>query len=204
MGGAGSEGAELSGTARIIRVADPADAAQLLEIYRPFVTDSAVSFELVPPTAEQLAERVVRTLERTPWLVYEIDGTVAGYAYASRHRDRAAYQWSVEVSAYVRPDVRRGGIARQLYDRLFEVLSWQGFYNAYAGITLPNQPSVRFHEALGFLPVGVYHNVGFKFGRWHDVAWYERALRTHEPPSSPPIPLSDAELRRIMNSRLHV
>ncbi len=173
-----------------IRLAAPGDAEELQEIYAPFVTDTAVSFELTPPTAAEVAQRVTSTLERTPWLVYEVDGRVIGYAYASRHRERAAYQWSVEVSAYVRPEGRRGGVARSLYEKLFEILALQGFFSAFAGITLPNDASVAFHVALGFQPVGVFHSIGFKAGRWHDVAWLERALRTYEGPTDPPVPLS--------------
>jgi phosphinothricin acetyltransferase len=136
-----------------------------------------------------MAQRIASVLERTPWLVWEENGAVLGYAYASRHRDRAAYQWSVEVSAYVRGDARKRGIAAELYRRLFAVLEAQGFYNAYAGITLPNPASVALHTAVGFTPVGVYRNIGFKNGRWHDVGWYERALATHSTPDNAPIPL---------------
>ena len=177
------------------RIATAADAASILEIYRPFVVSTAVSFELEPPSVAQMAERLRSTLERTPWLICESAGQLSGYAYASPHRDRAAYQWCVEVSAYVHPAHRRGGLARLLYDRLFQVLQWQGFHNAYAGITLPNEPSVRFHQALGFQLVGVYHAIGFKLGRWHDVAWYERALQPHRLPSGNPVPFADPDVR---------
>ncbi|MEO7040657.1 MAG: arsinothricin resistance N-acetyltransferase ArsN1 family B [Gemmatimonadaceae bacterium] len=159
-----------------IRLATVADGAALAEIYRPAVTESATSFELEPPDGSTMAERIQNVLKRTPWLVWERDGTVLGYAYASTHRERAAYQWSVEVSAYVHRDVTRMGIARSLYTTLFETLSTQGFRNAYAGITLPNDASVGLHTAMGFTPVGVYHGVGYKNGTWHDVGWFERSL----------------------------
>src|SRR5688572_31295120 len=103
---------------------------------------------MVPPTVDEMAQRISTTLQRTPWLVYEQDGRVTGYAYASKHRDRVAYQWSVEVSAYVLREARRTGMARALYERLFEILAMQGFYSAFAGITLPNNASVAFHRAL--------------------------------------------------------
>lgn len=172
-----------------LRLAGPADGAALAAIYRPAVTHSATSFELEPPDGAEMARRVAHLTARTPWLVCEAGGAVAGYAYASPHRDRAAYQWAVEVSAYVRGDVHRAGVARALYAALFGVLAAQGFRAAYAGITLPNAASVGFHAALGFTPVGVYRGVGYKHGAWHDVAWLERALapRTPEPP--PPVPL---------------
>jgi phosphinothricin acetyltransferase len=179
-----------------IRIAAPGDAEQILRIYRPFVTESAVSFELEVPSSTEMADRIQHTLIRTPWLVCHNQGLVAGYAYATAHRERKAYQWSVEVSAYVEPDTRRAGIARALYSRLFEILSLQGYFNAFAGITLPNAASQRFHEALGFSMIGVYHNIGFKLGRWHDVVWYERALQPHSPDPSPPMPFSDAAIQR--------
>lgn len=174
----------------LIRIATAGDAKQIADIYRPYVTDSAVSFELTPPDAAEVSRRIATVTQTLPWLVYELAGGVAGYAYASKHRDRAAYQWSVEVSAYTRADVRRTGLARALYERLFEILRRQGFYNAYAGITLPNPASEAFHRALGFEPVGVYRSIGFKQGAWHDVAWSVRTLRPHDPPIGPPIPFA--------------
>jgi L-amino acid N-acyltransferase YncA len=182
-----------------IRLATPADAVEIAAIYRPFVEETAISFELEAPNAGAMAQRIETTLQRTPWLVCERNRAVAGYAYASKHRDRAAYQWSVEVSAYVRADLRRGGVARRLYERLFEILAAQNFVNAYAGITLPNDASVGFHESLGFTPVGVFHNIGFKFGRWHDVAWYERPLADHVVPSGPPTQLPELASTTLNN-----
>lgn len=134
-----------------------------------------------------MARRVARVLKRTPWLVLERHGTVLGYAYATPHRDRAAYQWSVEVSAYVHSDVHRQGVARMLYSSLFAGLVVQGFRNAYAGITLPNPQSVGFHSAVGFTPVGVYRGIGYKHGAWHDVIWLERPLAPRVP--NPPVPV---------------
>jgi phosphinothricin acetyltransferase len=173
-----------------VRMATVADAEAIQQIYAPFVTDTSVSFEMVPPTVDEMAQRISTTLQRTPWLVFEQDGRVTGYAYASKHRDRAAYQWSVEVSAYVLPEARRSGVARELYERLFEILATQGFYSAFAGITLPNEASVAFHRALGFRDIGVFHSIGYKFGQWHDTGWLERPLRSYDSPSDPPIPLS--------------
>ena len=151
------------------------------------------SFELHAPDSDEMGRRIARVTTRTPWLVCEATGEVAGYAYASSHRERPAYQWSVEVSAYVRDDFKRRGIGRALYSSLIAVLILQGFRNAYAGITLPNDASVRFHEALGFATVGVYRRVGYKLGAWHDVMWLARTLAPHD--ASPPIPLSLPELR---------
>ncbi len=160
-----------------IRDAKPGDAPALLDIYRPFVTDTAVSFELEPPTAAEFEARIASAQSQWAWLVAERDGQVAGYAYGSAFRTRAAYRWTVEVSAYVHPAHRGQGIARALYRRLFEVLAEKGYCNAYAGIALPNDASVAFHQALGFSHVGVFHRAGWKFGQWHDVSWWEKTLR---------------------------
>jgi L-amino acid N-acyltransferase YncA len=161
----------------VVREAVVADVPALLEIYRPFVTDTAVSFEIEPPTLEEFQARVLAAQERWSWLVAERNGEVLGYAYGSAFRTRAAYRFTAETSAYVGPAHRGLGIARALYERLFVVLAAKGYANAYAGIALPNDPSVAFHEALGFSHVGTFHRAGWKFGRWHDVAWWERRLR---------------------------
>jgi L-amino acid N-acyltransferase YncA len=174
----------------MIRLATTADGPALAAIYAPAVTANTTSFELEPPDGAEMARRAESLMTRTPWLVCEFQSAVIGYAYASPHRDRWAYQWSVEVSAYVDANAQRRGVARALYTSLFAVLAMQGFRNAYAGITLPNEASVRFHEAIGFTPVGVYRGVGYKFGAWHDVIWLERALAPRIVDPSSPIPLS--------------
>lgn len=173
-----------------IRLAVPSDGPAVANIYRPAVEESATSFELVPPDGAEMAGRIGQVIAQTPWLVCETDEHVIGYAYASPHRARAAYQWSVEVSAYVRVEARQSGVARALYTSLFTMLAYQGFRNAYAGITLPNIPSVRLHTSLGFTPVGTYRGVGYKFGAWHNVTWFERLLAPHDPDPATPTPLS--------------
>ncbi len=152
---------------------------------------SAISFELDPPDASEMARRVAATLDYTPWLVAEREGRVIGYAYAGRHRERPAYRWSVDVSVYVHPDAHRLGVARALYTSLFAVLVVQRFRNAYAGITLPNPPSVGLHISMGFIPVGVYRGVGYKNGAWHDTGWFERALAPRVVEPEPPRPLPE-------------
>lgn len=175
----------------MIRIAEPNDAAAVAEIYRPAVTERATSFELDPPDADEIRTRIAKTLEKFPWLVAEEGGRVVGYAYAGPHRTRAAYQWSVEVSAYVAESQHRRGVGRSLYEALFRVLVLQGYHNAYAGITLPNAASEGFHRSVGFAPVGVFRGIGFKFGRWWDVEWLERALVPRQDTApAPPIPLA--------------
>jgi L-amino acid N-acyltransferase YncA len=160
----------------LIRLAQPIDGAAVAEIYRPAVVERATSFELEPPDAIEMSRRITMCLERLPWLVAMDGEEVVGYAYASPHRSRPAYRWSVEVSAYVDPKVQRRGVGRSLYEALFRVLVLQGYRNAYAGVTLPNEASERFHRGVGFTPVGVFRHIGFKLGAWHDVAWLERSL----------------------------
>jgi L-amino acid N-acyltransferase YncA len=173
-----------------IRLAAARDAEALLAIYAPIVAETTISFELEPPTLEEMQRRITTTLPHYPWLVCEAAGEVHGYAYASKHRERAAYQWSVDVSGYTHRRARRSGVGRALYTSLFALLRLQGFYNAYAGITLPNQASVGIHEALGFRPLGVYTSVGYKLGGWHDVGWWQLALRERAAAPQPPTPFA--------------
>ena len=164
-----------------IRDATQSDAGALLAIYTPFVRDTAVSFELDPPTVDAFAERIARAHTKWAWLVAERGGRVAGYAYGSAFRERAAYRFSVEVSAYVAPGSRGTGVGRFLYEALFEILMAKGFCTAFAGITVPNDASVGFHRALGFTEVGVFRRAGWKFGAWHDVSWWQRPLQDRPP-----------------------
>jgi len=174
--------------AATIRLATENDAEQIQAIYVPYVLHTAISFELGPPTVEEMRQRIVKTVQHWPWLVCENKGEVLGYAYASRYRERAAYKWSVEVSVYIDERFHRLGIGRALYSPLFKLLALQGFYNAYAGITLPSSASVGLHESLGFQPVGVYRAAGYKLGAWHDVGWWQLMLRAS---TIPPEPLKD-------------
>jgi phosphinothricin acetyltransferase len=179
--------------ASIIRIAEPADASGILAIYAPYCDSSPVSFEVVAPTVDQMAERIARILAEFPWLVCEIDGQIAGYVYAARHRERAAYRWAVEVAVYVATSFHRRGVGRALYKSLMAILAEQNYFKAYAGITLPNPSSVGLHEAVGFTQVGYYPGVGYKLGRWLDVGWWQRALRPEV--ESPPEPRPFAAIR---------
>jgi phosphinothricin acetyltransferase len=167
------------------RDATPADAGRLLDIYSPYVSDSATSFETAVPTLEEFASRITKYASEWCWLVAEMDGEIAGYAYGGQHRERAAYRWSVETSAYVHSSFQGRGLAKALYFELFSRLAERGYCNALAVIVLPNPASIRLHESVGFEPIGVFKRAGWKFGQWHDVAWYQRAIR-NEPPCAEP------------------
>lgn len=165
-----------------VRRAGEADAPAMLDIYAPIVRATAISFELEPPTLDDFRARVRKALQGWEWLVAERDGQLLGYAYGSAHRERAAYRWSVETSAYVAPAAQRLGVGGRLYAQLLPRLAALGYCNAFAGIALPNEASVALHRRAGFREVGVFPTVGHKLGRWHDVGWYHARLR-EEPPA---------------------
>lgn len=159
-----------------LRTAGPSDAASIQAIYAPVVETTPISFEEVAPSVAEMAARIERFLDGYPVLVAERDGVVQGYAYGSRHRERAAYRLSCDVTVYVSEAARGQGVGRRLYEALLADLAARGYHAAFAAITLPNAASVALHEAVGFTHVGVYREVGFKFGRWHDVGWWQRLL----------------------------
>jgi phosphinothricin acetyltransferase len=160
-----------------IRPATLADAEPLLAIYRPIVLHTTISFELEPPTLKEFRQRMEKALAGWAWLVAEVDGRLAGYAYGTAHRPRAAYQYAVETSAYVHPDYYRQGIGRKLYLQLLPALAEKGFCNAYAAIALPNEASIALHRQVGFEYIGTFPSAGRKFGRWQDVSWWHCRLR---------------------------
>jgi L-amino acid N-acyltransferase YncA len=159
-----------------IRAAKADDAEAVARIYAPIVESTPDSFELVAPDAAEMRRRIAATSASHAWLVASLQGEVAGYAYGTAHRARPAYRTSVEVSVFVAPAAQRRGIARRLYDALLRELAARGYHRAFAGITASNESSVAFHRSVGFTPVGVFHEIGFKFGRWHDTSWWERDL----------------------------
>jgi len=175
-----------------IRVARPSDAGAVQAIYAPYVAETAISFELEPPGVEEVAHRMEIIGQRYPWLIYELDGEVVGYAYATVHRERAAYGWSADGAVYLSPQAHRRGIGRALYQRLAAILNLQGVHSLYGGITLPNAGSVGLHEACGFVHVGVYREVGYKFGAWHDVGWWGIKLNPPAKDPKPPTSFSPA------------
>jgi L-amino acid N-acyltransferase YncA len=179
-----------------LRHADPsADAAACAAIYAPYVATSVISLEEVPPTAQEFGRRIERISDRYPYLVAEDEGRVVAFAYASLHRERAAYRWACESSVYVDEAHRRRGTGRALYVALFDLLLRQGLQVVCAGITLPNEASVALHELFGFELIGVYRRIGWKAGAWHDVGWWQLDLcePTSEVPPEPGLPVRLAE-----------
>lgn len=163
-----------------IRLATTGDAREVLAIYAPIVRETAITYETEVPSESEIAGRIEATLQAYPWLCCEIDGRFAGYAYASRFRTRTAYQWTAETTVYVADWARKRGVARGLYASLLECCRVMGYRTAVGVIGLPNEPSVRFHLAMGFVEVGVFHRCGYKFNQWQDAGWYERAIGEYE------------------------
>ncbi|GAA4730853.1 GNAT family N-acetyltransferase [Flavisolibacter ginsenosidimutans] len=177
-----------------VRLAKAGDAGSILEIYAPHVLYNACTFETHVPSVEEFEARITKCLQKFPWLVCEIDGRIAGYVYASPHREREAYQWTCESSVYVHKDFKGKGIGRELYKTLFQLLKMQGLVNVYAGITLPNDASVRLHEVCGFQLFAEYDNIGYKLGAWQKVGWWKLQLNKHELKPSPPLLFSELNL----------
>lgn len=169
-----------------IRLARPTDAPAITAIYAHYVTQTVISFEMIPPTVDEMARRIEQTLAQFPWLVATEGDAVVGYAYAGKHSERAAYQWSTDASVYLHKEWHGRDLGRTLYSALFAMLRTLGYINVYGGITLPNPASVGLHEAMGLIPVGIYHHVGYKYGAWHDVGWWQGPLQDLVDDPSPP------------------
>lgn len=174
----------------VIRLATAKDAEAILAIYAPFIENTSFTFETEVPSVAAFAERIEHYSDNWPWLVCEAGGTIAGYAYASRYRERVAYQWSVESSVYVHDEFQRAGVARALYAALFEILGKQGFRNVYAVINLPNDKSVAFHESCGFSYFATYEQVGYKLGKWKNVGWWRLVLNGFDEEPAAPVAFS--------------
>lgn len=170
-----------------IRPALATDASAILDIYAPYILYKPTSFETELPDLKTFSERIMSYQERWPWLVYESEGVIAGYAYAAKHRDRPGYQWCVETSVYISESFQFKGIATRLYHVLFHILKYQGCRNVYAGITMPNENSVHLHEKLGFKKIADYVNIGYKCNRWNTVRWYELQLNDYNNDPDPVI-----------------
>ena len=169
-----------------VRDAQQSDAAACAAIYRPYVSDTAITFEIEPPSDAEMAARMATAASTHAWLVLQDTGRVVGYAYAHAFASRAAYRWACETSVYLEPGRRRTGGGRALYEELLGRLAARGFRRAIAGMTLPNEASQGLHRALGFEPVGTYHHIGWKNGSWHDVAWVQKTISSEQDPPAEP------------------
>lgn len=156
-----------------IRLATLDDAECILEIYKPYVLETPISFETEVPSIQEFRERLAEKLGKFPWLVFERDGEILGYAYAGPFKNRRAYAWSVESTVYVQRGLHRSGLGKALYGKLIEVVKHQGAVNVIGGITLPNDASVGLHEHFGFVPVARFRDAGFKMGKWWDVGYWQ-------------------------------
>ncbi len=168
------------------------DAAGLLAVYKPYVETTAITFEYEVPSVEEFGKRINAIIPEYPWLVCEKEGIITGYAYAHKHRDRTAYQWSPESTVYLNETYHGRGIARVLYEAVFEILKLQGFINVYAGVLASNMKSNAFHRAMGFEEIGVYRNIGYKLGEWHSNYWYQLHLLPHI--INPSVPQKTADI----------
>jgi phosphinothricin acetyltransferase len=173
----------------LIRIASTDDRHDIAEIYAPVVRQTHISFELAPPTPEEMARRITAALENHVFLVAEEAGCINGYAYASKYRDKPAYAWSTETTIYVREGMHGKGIGRALYASLLRILAAQNYRRAFAGIALPNAGSVALHEAAGFRHIGTNPEAGFKFDRWHDLGWWSLQINDRQGAPAPPLPL---------------
>jgi phosphinothricin acetyltransferase len=182
-----------------IRIATRDDANEIVDIYSPSVLNAAISFETEVPSIGEMQKRIETCLQKYPWIVSVIDEKIAGYVYASKHREREAYQWSCECSVYVHNDFKGKGIGKLLYHLLFQILKLQGFRNVYAGITLPNDASVHLHERCGFKPFAKYDNIGYKFGNWHTVGWWKLQINNYDLQPPPPLKISELNSETLHN-----
>ena len=179
-----------------VSLATTNDAQQIIGIYSPNILNAAISFETEVPAIEEMQNRITIILQKYPWIVCKVEGKIAGYVYASKHRDREAYQWSCECTVYMHNDFKGKGIGKELYQLLFKILKLQGYRNVYAGITLPNEASIILHEKCGFKHFATYENTGYKFGKWHSVGWWKLQINDYD--LQPPPPLKISELNSEM------
>lgn len=162
-----------------IRIACKEDAKRLLEIYAPYILNTAITFEYIVPSLEEFEKRIIKTIKNYPYLVAEKDGCVVGYAYTSAFKNRAAYDWAVETSIYIDMNCQGNGIGKALYDALEKISKLQNILNMNACIAIPDQGSVAFHKKIGYTQVAHFHKCGYKFNQWYDMIWMEKMLGRH-------------------------
>lgn len=179
-----------------IRFANSNDCPSILKIYSQYI-HTPITFEYTLPAQQEFTERIAAISSTYPYLVCEENNTITGYAYAARHRDRAAYQWSAELSIYLDQSSTAKGLGRQLYTTLINILKLQGIRTVYGGVTVPNEKSEAFHKALGFRILGSFHNVGYKDGKWRDVTWFEKEIGDYSTSPQPLISIGDIPAKQL-------
>lgn len=192
-------------SSKYIRLATLDDTNAILDIYAYYIRNTTISFETEVPSLSEFESRIEGIISIYPWLVYEENGKILGYAYACRHRQRAAYQWAVDVAIYLDKDTTGKGIGKKLYQVLLSILKLQGFYVAYGGVTQPNEPSNALHINNGFKKIAEYKNVGYKMGKWHTVIWYSKPLNSSENAPSPFKTIDELDptlLQQILNQAI--
>ncbi|MBQ6878505.1 MAG: N-acetyltransferase [Oscillospiraceae bacterium] len=176
-----------------IRLATVDDAEKILRVYAPYIEKTAITFEYEIPSLSEFSERISKTLEKYPWIVFEEDGKILGYAYGGPEHKRAAYQWTVGVSVYVDESAKGKGIGSALYEKILDILKKQNFCLCYALINDDNEASMRMHEKFGFVRTGIRKNCGFKHGKWHSIVFLEKQLNEFSVPPEPIIPINELE-----------
>ncbi len=184
----------------IIRMASRKDIVSILTLYKPYIKHSHTTFETEIPTLKVFEKRILKIQQKLPWLICIYGGNFAGYAYATDHRIRSAYQWTKELSVYIHDQYQQKGIASALYTTLTELLRIQGVTNCLAGIALPNDASIKFHEKFGFKKVGIYHRIGYKHKRFFDVGWWEFFIHQDSNQPKEIIPIHDVERTKEFDS----
>lgn len=176
-----------------LRFAQEKDIPAIQNIYKPYVLHTPITFEYETPPADEMKDRMLQIQTAYPYLVCLYENDVVGYAYAGRHMARAAYQWNAELSVYIDKDHQHGGLGRKMYTALMEILKLQNIRNIYGCVTLPNPGSEKLHLSMGFARCGVYPKAGYKCGKWHDVAWFEKSIGLHDREPEPFIPLPEID-----------
>ena len=163
----------------MIRPATLNDAQALLNIYTPYVLDTCITFETEVPSLIDFKRRIETILQKYPYLVLEVDNTIVGYAYATKYKERSAYDWTVETSVYIQQDVHAQGYGKRLYTALEQALKAQGIVTMLACITYPNDLSIAFHKKMGFEHVAHFEKLGYKFNAWRDIVWMKKVINPY-------------------------
>lgn len=189
----------------LIRLANTSDCAAILDIYAHYVQHTSITFEYDVPSVSEMEKRMLSAMSKYPYLVAEVNGKIAGYAYATDFRYRSAYQWSPECTIYLHHEEKGKGTGYKLYTALFDALRLQGYYNVFGGVALPNEGSVALHRKCGFREIGLYENIGYKHGQWHSTLWFQLVLQPHADAPAPPRAaqelFADEEFLRMLRSR---